>query len=214
VDADGTGQTRLTDNPTWDYDPSWSPDGTKIAFSRAPRTDIPGAGRYGKSDIYVMNTDGSALVRLTNNPSVKGNSHPAWSPDSTKIAFSSSRDVDSGIYVMNADGSDQTKLMDTQSSDHAPSWSPDGTKVAVTSSTDGEYQIYIVGADGSGRTRLTDDPSNMTPSWSPDGTKIAFWSKRDYDGEIYVMNADGSDQINLTNNPAGDDGHPRWQPGS
>ena len=69
MDADGSNQTRLTDNPASDTVPAWSPDGTKIAFQ---------SGRDGNNEVYVMDADGSNQTRLTNNPA--GNTVPAWSP--------------------------------------------------------------------------------------------------------------------------------------
>jgi Tol biopolymer transport system component len=74
--------------------PAWSPDGRKLAFV---------SRRDGNSEIYVMNSDGSAQENLTRQPA--NDSHPSWSPDGRKIAFVSRRDGNSEIYVMNADGS-------------------------------------------------------------------------------------------------------------
>ena len=70
MDADGTGQTRLTNNAGLDGEPDWSPDGTKIAFDNS------------RDGIYVMNADGSGQTILTDN-----GGYPSWSPDGTKIAF-------------------------------------------------------------------------------------------------------------------------------
>jgi Tol biopolymer transport system component len=69
MNADGTSVTRLTVNPTDDYDPAWSPDGKRLAF---------GSERDGNPEIYVMNADGTDVTRLTNNPAV--DYQPAWSP--------------------------------------------------------------------------------------------------------------------------------------
>ena len=79
----------LTNNAAADYYPSWSPDGTKIAF---------GTNRDGNGEIYVMNADGSNLTNLTNNAA--DDSNPSWSPDGTKIAFRTTRDGNYEIYVM------------------------------------------------------------------------------------------------------------------
>ena len=107
---DGSNQTTLTYYPATDEFPSWSPDGTKIAF-------VTGA------DIYVMNAqDGSNQTNLTIDPAFDFD--PSWSPDGTKIAFSSDRDGNTEIYVMNAqDGSNQTRLTDNAAaSDALPDW--------------------------------------------------------------------------------------------
>jgi len=203
MNADGSGQTRLTNNAVFDGDPSWSPDGTKIAF----RSQIDG-----NSEIYVMNADGTGQTRLTFNGDEDAG--PSWSPDGTKIAFSSGRDGIAGnpaeIYVMNADGTSQTRITFSAGSDSLPSWSPDGTKIAFTSNRDGNLEIYVMNADGTGQTRLTNNVAfDARTSWSPDGTKIAFTSNR-LGLQIYIMNADGTGQTRLTNNAAGFD--PFWSP--
>lgn len=88
MNSDGSRQTNLTNtsNPPADKWPSWSPDGTKIAFV-SWRTDAHG--------IYVMDTDGSNETRLT---SYGSDRHPSWSPDGSKIAFKSSSDEGAEIY--------------------------------------------------------------------------------------------------------------------
>ena len=153
----------------------------------------------------------AAPTRLTNNNG-GNNFGPAWSPDGTKIAFTSSRDGNFEIYVMGTDGSNPTRLTDNNADDGSPAWSPDGTKIAFdTDRNDGSNEIYVMAADGSSPTRLTNGGYNFQPAWSPDGTKIAFVSYRDDDYEIYVMDADGSSPTRLTNS-GGYDGQPAWSP--
>jgi Tol biopolymer transport system component/PKD repeat protein len=210
INADGSGETQLTNNAASvdDVYPSWSPNGTKIAFASS-RED-------GDQEIYVMNADGSNPTRLTNSPG--GDFSPSWSPDGTKIAFVSDRNANRDIYVMNAaDGSDVKRLTNNAASDvdDQPSWSPDGTKIAFDSHRDGNLDIYVMNAaDGSGEKRLTNNPGDDGgASWSPDGTKIAFHSTRAWIAEdIYVMNAaDGSGEKRLTDNDA-TDWSPSWSP--
>jgi len=194
MNADGSEQKRLTNNPAPDMAARWSPDGKKIAFM---------SKRDGNTDIYVMNTDGSEQKRLTNNPAP--DAFPSWSPDGKKIAFSSKRDGNAEIYVMNTDGSEQKRLTNNPADDGTPSWSPHGKKIAFASTMDGNPEIYIMNADGNDQKRLTNNPANDgVPSWSPDGKKIAFTSQRDGNVDIYLMNADGSEQKRLTSNPAWD----------
>src|SRR3989344_4308215 len=191
MNADGSAQTNLTNNPESDWNPMWSPNGSKIAFH---------SFRDGNYEVYVMNADGSAQTNLTNNP--ESDTYPVWSPNGSKIAFHSFRDGNYEVYVMNADGSAQTNLTNNPESDTYPVLSPDGSKIAFRSFRDGNYEVYVMNADGSAQTNLTNNPeSDWNPMWSPNGSKIAFHSFRDGNYEVYVMNADGSAQTNLTNNP-------------
>ena len=202
MNADGTNQTRLTNDPADDDSPAWSPSGTKIVFR-----SFRGSG---DCCIYVMAADGTSQTRSTS--SLACDHSPAWSPRGTKIAFASNRDGNCEIYVMNPDGSSQTRLTRSPDCDHPGAWSPDGAKIAFESERDGNYEIYVMNADGSNQTRLTTNPDDDTdPAWSPDGAKIVFESERDGNNEIYVMNADGSNQTRLTTNPD-DDTDPAWSP--
>jgi len=120
ADADGTNPHRLTDNADFDSAPAWSPDGRLIAFENAPGpTLVPGVEPQEK-DLYVMHADGTDVRRLTDSPGL--DEGPVWSPDGTKIAFSSARDGQQELYVMNADGSDQRRLTDNPARDESPDW--------------------------------------------------------------------------------------------
>jgi Tol biopolymer transport system component len=195
MNADGTGETRLTNNPAFDGHPDWSPDGEKIAFER----DF--------DEIYVMNAaDGSGQTRLTTGEA------PSWSPDGEKIAFARG-----DIYVMNADGTGETRLTNSPTFDGYPDWSPDGEKIAFTRTVGDNYEIFVMNADGTGQTRLTNNTGlihDLHPSWSPDSEKIAFDSSRDVNDEIFVMNADGTGQTRLTRGATIDRYHwyPDWSP--
>lgn len=154
MNADGSGQARLTSNSADDLEPAWSPDGSEIAFTSFRDTGY---------DVYVMNADGSGVTRLTNTVQ---NYEPAWSLDGSKIAFTSGRDGNLELYVMNADGSGQGKLTNNPAADFEAAWSPDGTRIAFTSDRDTTARdVYAMNADGSGQTKLTNGFQNFEPDW-------------------------------------------------
>jgi Tol biopolymer transport system component len=286
MNGDGSRQTQLTHNTTWDLAPVWSPDGNTIAFYgvqydvndkpgqphiylvhpddpgdqkeltyQVGGADMPVIGRFpsfspdgtkiafdtgggASGNIFVTNVDGSGMpTQLTFGTTSKPerNIRPAWQPpDGQKIAFVSRRNGCDDIYVMNPDGTEVTQLTGTPQcdpssvpnppADNAPAWSPDGNKIVFQRTlpgadgqlSDGNDEIYVMNADGTDQTRLTYYPGrDDDPDWSPDGRWIAF--HRDHQPidsqilEVFVMNADGSNQIPLTHLPS-ENAHPAWRP--
>lgn len=199
--VDGSNETRLTDNPSDNAYPRWSPDGQRLLFY---------SFREGNAEVYVMNVDGKQVRNLTQNP---GQDFDAvWSPDGTQIVFTSLRDNNREIYVMNADGSGQTNLTNNGAEDAYAAWSPDSTRIVFQSNRDGNEELYLMNRDGSDLTRLTNAASyDGFPHWSSDNQYIAFASDRDGNLELYRMRADGTEFFRLTNNPARDF-FPTWSP--
>jgi TolB protein len=127
---------------------------------------------------------------------------PSWSPDGTRIAFTSHRAGSADIWVMNADGSNPVQLTTNGADDVDPAWSPDGAKIAFASRRNGNLEIYVMSADGSNQTRLTiSGEDDIQPAWSPDGLKLVFarimWCYYGCDYDLAVINADGSGRVDL-----------------
>ena len=191
-DANGTPIRKLTDQPNFDYQPRWSPDGQRLAYVSV---------RENRQVIFTMRPDGSELTQLTANG--VQNSEPAWSPDGRRIAFRSERNGSPEIFVMNADGSDQRALTSGVRAVY-PEWSPDGSKILFTATVNSRANIHVMNADGRGQRQLTESATGNSrlAFWSPDGKQIVFNTTRDGNDEIYIMSADGSNARNVSNHPA------------
>jgi hypothetical protein len=158
ANIDGSGRHVLTSN-RFDRDPSWSPDGSLIAF------DQPRVVRDGQTarDIFVVNPDGTNQRNLTGHSYAAG---PNWSPDSTHIAYTVN---DSEIDVVDLAGH-VTRLLERFAA--GPVWSPDGTKILYSGAGGpGSYlsDLWMMNPDGTGQTRLTDTPdlSEFPLDWQP-----------------------------------------------
>ena len=189
MDADGENPQNLTNNPADDWSPSWSPDGKRIVFMSYRDGHFIGDFEEITSEIYVMDADGGNQQRLTENR--KNDWSPSWSPDGTRIVFSSDRKgdwVNYEIYVMDADGGNLQRLTENRNNDWSPSWSPDGKRIAFSSDRKGDFEsfeIYVMDADGGNQQNLTNHPRNDgSPAWfvpafavAPAGKKFTMWGR-------------------------------------
>jgi Tol biopolymer transport system component len=185
-----------------EVEPTWSPDGRRIAYTRAePYSNAPPAS------VQVITADGSGRKAL--NPG-QLSVQPDWSPDGRRIAFMSvtGPDETGRISVMDADGSDVSQLADSPTSDSEPRWSPDGRRIAVSAfGGAGNDDVAVIDAASGRLRRLTRGPGyEHSPAWSPDGRRIAYVK----DGAIHVMRADGSGDRALTRSRK--DAAPAWSP--
>ena len=121
-----------------------APDRTRVAFS---------SNRSGSFDIYVMDTDGGRLRRIT---SASGNEgEPAWTPDGSRIVYTATTGTTTQIASMAIDGSDNRQLTTASGGNHSPSVSADGRSIAFVSARDGNHAIYTMSLEGTNQRRLT-----------------------------------------------------------
>jgi Tol biopolymer transport system component len=125
------------------YNPSWSPDSRRLIFDD-------------RSDLYIINNDGTGLTRLTG--SAADEIQPAWSPDGQRIAFVSNGEGNNEIYVMSLAETNSVRLTHHPADDLSPVWSPDGTQIIFATHRDGNWEIYSMNADGSDPRNLTNHP--------------------------------------------------------
>jgi Tol biopolymer transport system component len=154
VNRDGSGLRQLTPETTEytnDESASWSPDGTRLVFSR-------------DGVLFVINADGTGLTSL----GVSGQ-YPALSPDGTQVAYHTFVDGILTLFVASADGSNARRLTTPVEGDQMARWSPDGLQLVFQRSENRVLHLYTIGADGSGEVKLTTGTHHESwASWSPD----------------------------------------------
>lgn len=186
-------------------------------------TPVPGAGAqpiaftksangpFSASDIFLVNTDGTNVVNITNSPGE--DTQPAWSPDGSRLAYVCHHQPDGSaggparICVRNADGTGFKVLSNTQADDFSPSWSRDGSQIAFATFTSGSPSILsIMNADGTGRVPLLISGAAW-PDWSPNGSTLVFSIDAN---SIWTFNRLTQSSLRLTNTTG--DTSPRYSP--
>jgi len=199
---------RLTNDVAYDNSPSWSPDGSIIAFL-SDRTV------YGRMDIYLLFLSTGKLERLTFNHIVTG--EIAWAPDSKKIAYVSAPNGNSYITIFYIESKVSIRVPTAREWNEDPIWSPDGRKLAFVASDAGAIElsdIFLVNRDGTNLVQLTstgDVYPFLSDIWSPDGKRIVYSARRNGNFDIYTLDTVTGEETRLTTDSAGDR-YPAWSP--
>lgn len=203
----------LTMHPAFDYLPTWSPDGSQVAFVSL---------RENTFDLYVVNRDGTNLRRLTYSPSFgsTGSSNPVWSPDGHWLAFLHV-DVtnETDLYVMDMThpsptDADPIALTSHPRNEVNPVWSPDSRYIAFLSYRTGSWGLYRVDVTTQAVEHLIGGDDGVfygMLAWSPDGGAITFVSDRDGPRDIYILDIATRTLRRLTHDPTYDL-DPTWRP--
>lgn len=199
---DGDGVYRSIATETHIHAPSWSPDGSKLAFAG---TDDQGTG------IFIVPSDGSTAPQRLTTADQQGTDGPTWSPDGSEIAYA--RSAASGtseiIKVPTSGGAPVTLASGENFA--APDWSPDGAQLAyVGKSPQGSPAIFVMDADGSNKRQVTHGSAPAgAPAWSPSGKQIAYTVDNGTDSDIWLLDvASGTETALLVSTD--DESSPTW----
>lgn len=193
-------RSQVTNNPTMVHqmieEIQWSPDGKRIAFSTG--------GNIGSEalDIYVINSDGTGLRRLSYPPS--RNYSPRWSPDGSRLAYYTVSDNDVRYLVLiDLRSDDDFEVRGPLHVNGAFSWSPNGKSILYDYSPDWHSDVHLYRYDLgiTSEIQLTSGASSeFSPIWSKDGSTIYFVSNMDASFDLYAMSLEGSVLTKLADN--------------
>lgn len=180
----------LTNNDVYDAEAAYSPDGKWICYTH-------GAGK--DADIYVMRSDGTNPVRITNAAGYAGG--PFFSPDGRRLVYRSDRKGNDLLQIFTCElafddqgnitgAKSEKQLTDDNNVNWGPYWHPGGKHIVYATSIHGHqnYELYLMGDDGSKPTRITwREGADVLPVFSPDGKYLMWTSKRSPDGTTQVF---------------------------
>lgn len=190
---------QLTNSTSEEYDPSWAPDDSRLAFT----VD----GRYG-GELWTIDLDGSDRVMYLQSTDWLGQSDWGEKGILYTSQYSFKRDRHYDIWITEGEEFIPMQLSLNKTDQQNPSWNHDNTKILYLGRVNYYHEIWTMEPDTSNITRLTFYQTTVkTPAWSPDSSRIVYSFK----GDLWVMNADGSNNIQLTNDSY-EQLDPAWSP--
>jgi TolB protein len=194
ADYDGANSFRLTNTTTLNITPVWAPNNQAIAYTSYRPSGASGMGVY--RDVVISYLQTGDRKDLKGDPQHQ-NYLPIYSPDGTKIAFTSDRDGNPEIYVVNSDGSGLRRMTNNPAIDVTPTWSPSGNQLAWVSDRTGSPHIYIMNADGTGQKSIISEYCDR-PTWaSGQFNEIAYAARTGpgYDIKLYTVGTGESKKL-------------------
>lgn len=229
--ADSAASTRSDGEDTWHITYAWAsqgpgrhqlsvrvfaPSGRMLASPPAVVSVVPGrrivfaSDRDGNYELYRMQLDGRALVRLTDGP--EQDREPSCSKAGLVLFASTAPDGGKDVWLTEPGSGDRVNLTAAVGGDYSPRWSPENESIAFISDRGVLSQLYLMKPDGSQQFPLTrQDTYVQQPSWAPDGASLLYTGEERGNVDILSIALDGGVARRLTTDPA-QDWYPAWSP--
>jgi CSLREA domain-containing protein len=230
MNIDGTGLTAFAGNSSMaDTAPNWSPDGTRIVLQSTRHDENPLVSGT-DYEIWVIDADGTDAHQLTHTAGNVNDTFPDWSPDGTRVVFTSNRPgslapTNQELWIVPATGGTATQLTARANGDVSATWSidpdpsptVDDSRIAFTSlEPGGVTNIYVIRPDGTGLTLLTPGPTvnHLVGAWASNGQDLVISAREPGSGlgtnDLYRLAADGSSAPVRLTTATGVDTTPDW----
>ena len=185
--ADPDGSYSITISELWGRSRfKWSPDGTRLAYTKATTTRV---------ELWIVDSDGSNPIRISDESSSSPTSAETWSPDGTRLTYSTGYPAE--LWIVGSDGSNPVRIGDYASNvrwSHVR-WSPDGTRLAYKRDRYPTSELWITDADGSNSVKITEQNWGHRFKWSPDGARIAY---DESSSGLWITGRDGYNRTKIT----------------
>ena len=183
------------------YAPRFSKNGQSVVLAIIVR---------GSSAIYRYDMADNKLIQLTKHNKI--DTSPCFSPDGSKIVFTSDRDGKESIFIMNADGSDQHKISQGQGKYSQPNWSPRGDLITFSKQIGSRFYIGVMKPDGTGERLITQGFLVEAPTWASNGRYIIYTSQNGYGQPSKIVFSDLTGRYHRLIQTPGDASAPAWSP--
>lgn len=174
MDLSGGQSRNLSNHPEYDVNPTWSPDGSRLAFMSTRGFELGSIGPF-PGHIYVRSLAADSLTQVTREPLTSSFGPSDWSPDGTTILIARNDEIGTNVYGLDTSTGSEVRLTSGGGAEYSAVYAHSGDRIAFHSEADGESQIMVLDLRTGEARALTSGPGlRYSPQWSPDDAWLMF----------------------------------------